>query len=133
MGVAAYVVIEKEVPSATKLIRSIDGKALARALEELSSIAGSLNVAPLLAFFSASPEMVASVIDLDASDPSIPPEAWFDPTDGLKTADALLSQLRGGEDRVDHQDGVVAELEAIRAILIIAREEETRFHMALDI
>jgi len=51
----------------------------------------------------------------------------------LKTVDALLSHLRGTENQVDHQARVVAELEEIRAILLIAREEGTRFHVALDI
>lgn len=86
---------------------AVNGKALAKAGDQLDSFAKAKSLPTLMSFFSVSPEELtgfASDHDLALDQP--PPEKWFSADDGLKTISGLL------EDAENHKldARVVADL-----------------------
>ena len=132
MGVAIYVVLERELTEAEPLIIHMSGKALAGAMDDLEALAEELGVPSLLSFFGASSEEYEELLDdmVGAPDLAPPPEPWFSAAEGLRTVRALLARLRAPEEEfVD----ALTDLEDMERILAIAEREQVRFHVAMDI
>ncbi|HXH02700.1 MAG TPA: hypothetical protein VNN09_05200 [Candidatus Competibacteraceae bacterium] len=86
MSVALYAVLEQELPGMNAAI--LDGKALARASEELYALAERLGVLPLAAFFSAGDEV------LDFLDDGMLDEDLPETLDALEELDDLQDHLQ---------------------------------------
>jgi hypothetical protein len=124
MGVALYPTFEREISGA-----DVDGKALARAQEQLDQIAAGLQVRPLGAFISVSDEMAQFAEDEGLDLEAMPPRQWFAASDGLKTVRALLGH---GLQSVARADWVLADLRSLERVLASAEKHDVRFHLAVD-
>ena len=92
MSTALFIVLEKDIPG---FDAAVNGKPLSRASKGLDRIAGKLGVRPLMEFCSMDLGEAADLLaDLGGEEADIPPEQWFDPEEGLRTVEALLTHLR---------------------------------------
>src|SRR5688572_4257478 len=109
MSAALYIVLERKEPG---LDTYVDGKALSRAEGELDTLAQSLQVTPLMKFFSVDPEeLLAEVEGLGGEVPDeAPPEEWFSATEGLVTVRKLLQHVDTHLDSVPSGHEVANEL-----------------------
>jgi hypothetical protein len=128
MGVAWYIVLEKELEGMTTT--SIDGKAFARAHEELDRIAAELGLTPPSAFLSQSAaEASAMAEELQLGLEALPPERWFAAEGGFTAVRGILERLRESGDALR----VIADLEAMERVLRAAKDAGVRFHFSIDI
>lgn len=63
----------------------------------------------------------------------VPPEEWFEASEGLKTVRGLAAFLRSTQDRIASSDDVAADLEEIEQILMAAEKHGVRFHLSIDV
>jgi hypothetical protein len=131
MSAALYIVLER---NESGLDTYVDGKALSRAESALAALANSLQVTPLMAFFSVNPEdLLAEVNGLGAALPDdAPPEQWFSATDGLTTVRPLLQHVEAHLDSVPSRPEVANELAGFVYLLEEAAKRGIRWHLAVD-
>jgi hypothetical protein len=132
MSAALYLVLERAEPG---LETYVDGKALSRAEAELSALARSLEVTPLMDFFSINPgELLANVDGLGADLPedAAPPEEWFAAAAGLVTVRKLLEHVDADLDSVPSGTEVANELTGFVHLLEEAERRGIRWHLAVD-
>jgi hypothetical protein len=123
MGSAYFVVLEKDIDG---LDAMMDGKSLARHIEELDEAALRCGVSPLSEFVSMPPEELAEFLD-DSEGVELPPLKNFSADDGLITVKALLAHqppLAGN---------VVADLRQCERILTAAQQHATGWHFQIDV
>jgi hypothetical protein len=133
MGVALYVALEKVVPGFDA--SSVCGKFLAKAQTSLDSIAKQQGITPLEEFISTAPEDLLAFLEDEGGVPEgveIPPEEWFEPSEGLTTVRGLLHHLRHDPSAIRHARDVCDDLEAAARLLAAAAEQGVRFHLAVD-
>ena len=92
MGVAFCVVFKKDVPPHGKL--GGDNMALAKGYEKLDAVAEKKGLRTLGSFLSQDPQELADMMDMDAAELGLPPEEWFNASDGLAAVQALSAHLR---------------------------------------
>ena len=75
--------------------------------------------------FDGYPEELADAIG--------PWTAWFSPTDGLRCVEGLLSVLEdpSSRARIPSVDAVIADLDALEDVLIVAKKKKVRFRLEL--
>ena len=128
MASALYIVAKKE-PSGLDMLA--DGKALARAEEELANICSHLGVRPLMEFFSQNPDELAAILGEDV--PEAPAERWFEASEGLASICALASHLEKNPQAIDSAHRVVADLRQCERILARLDRDKIEWHFAIDI
>ena len=134
MSACFYIVVEGEDPGYDIYV---EGHALARYEGELEQLAHSLNVRPLLDFFSADRNSMAMLVEQGAGDPAwnetLPEPQWFMPGEGLKTIRALLDHL---EQHPAHFGGstsaLPAEMRKYRQVLENTVIHSLRWHLAVS-
>ena len=59
--------------------------------------------------------------------------AWFSPTDGLRCVEGLLAALADPtiRERVTPVDMVLADLDALQDVLIVAKQKKVRFRLEI--
>ena len=134
MSACFYIVVEGEDPGYDIFV---DGHALARHEGELEQVARELDVPPLLDFFSADRNSMATLLEQGAGDPawdaSLPEPQWFAAHEGLATVNALLGYLRshpaafGGSTA-----GLIDELQQYLRVLEKTRSRAGRWHLAVS-
>jgi hypothetical protein len=133
MAASLYIVVEGEDPGFDIYV---NGHAVAREEDALERLAKKLGVQPLLAFFSADQNSMATLLDGGAGDPAwaktLPPPQWFSPDDGLKTVRALLTHLRRSPGAVGEAQNVIHELEQYEAVLRKTGERGLRWQLAVS-
>jgi hypothetical protein len=131
MSAVLYIVLQRKEPG---LDAYVDGKALSRADAELTALAESLNVTPLMSFFSMNPEeLLAEVEGLGADAPdSASPEQWFSAADGLVTVRTLLRHLDSNADAFPSRDEVASEFTGFAHVLEQAEQHGIGWHLAVD-
>lgn len=134
MGMAAslYIVVEGEDPGYDIFV---NGHALARNEEALERLARSLEVCPLLEFFSADENSMALLLEQGAGDPewvrNLPQPQWFDAEEGLKTVQSLLEFVRGTPAALGSETfPVQRELLEYERVLRKTKEKGLRWHLA---
>src|SRR5271169_4230603 len=90
MGVAYYIVLEKEIDG---LDTGMDGKKLSQQLECLDNVARELGVHPLSEFLSMDKDATIDVLGEDFADIDIPSAKQFSAQDGLATVRALIPRV----------------------------------------
>lgn len=115
----------------------VNGHALARHEVELERLAVSLRVRPLLDFFSADRNSMATLLEQGAGDPawneSLPDPQWFAPSDGLITVSALLAALVTHQASFgDSTDMLLGELREYQQVLVKAVSRGLRWHLAVS-
>ena len=131
MSAALYIVLERNEPG---LDTYVDGKALSRAESALAALAKSLQVTPLMSFFSINPEdLLAEVEGLGAEVPDdAPPEQWFSAADGLATVRPLLQHVDAHPNAIPSSSEVANELAGFVHLLEEAERRGIRWHLAVD-
>ena len=111
-----------------------DGAALFHHAAVLDAIAEEHGVPTLSSFaddrepppdFDGYPEELAEAIG--------PWTAWFSPTDGLRCVEGLLAALADPtiRERVMPVDMVLADLDALQDVLIVAKQKKVRFRLEI--
>jgi hypothetical protein len=134
MAASLYIVVEGEDPGFDIFV---NGHALARNEDALERLAESLQIAPLLQFFSADENSMCLLLDQGAGDPewafNLPEPQWFDPADGLVTVRALIrflveTPVSFGSETLP----VLGELREYERVLEKARKYKLRWHLAVS-
>ena len=134
MAASMYIVVEGEDPGFNIFV---NGRHLARYENAIEELALSLNVRPLLEFFSADENSMLLLIEEGAGNPELlprlPPPQWYAADDGLRTVTALIVALE--EDL--HQLGsegpaVLEELREYEIVLRKTAERGLRWHLAVS-
>jgi hypothetical protein len=123
---ALYIVFEQKIPG---LARHVDGKAVARASARLDSIAKEKGVRALTSFFSISPEALAEIAgDHGVSLKQPTREEWYLPDEGLKTVTVLIEEA----EKRQLDTHIKSDLHDFRELLLAAKQNRIRWHLAVD-
>src|SRR5262245_30181977 len=112
------------------------GKALLYYQRQIDELAERLELVPLSRFFSRSPHDIAAYLRTQGVEPNLddlPEEEWYDAADGLRTARGLLEALADAPKSVPQPEKIIADLQEIERILIVAERETTRFHLGREL
>ncbi len=107
------------------------GKALARESDRIDSAARRRSVTQLTAFLSESQAALIAQLKEEGFDPSkmrLPPEAWFDAAEGLKTVRKLTEHVHGALNDFKQPNPILRDLKAAEALLAAAEAAGVRFH-----
>ena len=134
MAASLYIVVEGEDPGFDIFV---NGHALARNEDALEHLAESLQVAPLLQFFSADENSMCLLLDQGAGDPEwarhLPAPQWFDPAAGLVTVRALIQYLVASPVSFGSETlPVVNELREYERVLMKTQKHNLRWHLAVS-
>ncbi len=132
MGVAHYVVLEKEIPG---LDTEMSGKALASAQDNIYKLCGKLKLTPLMDYYSFDSAELAEYLgdepnEADSEDAE--PEEWFDAQLGLNTVDSLVMEIQAAPGNLKESEYVLEDLLNIQRILTAAKTESVGWHLDID-
>jgi|SRR5215468_10085967 len=126
MSVAWCIVLEREIPGFDHFV---NGKALAKAGDQLDSLAKEKGLPTLMSFFSIATEELATFAkDHSVSLKQSPPQRWFSADDGLKTVNGLIDEAEGHA--LDAR--VIADLREFQTVLTMAKQNDVAWHLAVD-
>ena len=134
MSACFYIVVEGDDPGYDTFV---NGHEMARNEGELEQIARSLQVQPLLDFFSADRNSMAMLLEQGAGDPewtsALPEPQWFAPHEGLATIKALIGYLQAHPAVLGGTMGALAEeLRQYERVLEKAGARRLRWHLAVS-
>jgi hypothetical protein len=134
MAASLYIVVEGEDPGFDIFV---NGHALARNEDALERLAESLQVTPLLQFFSADENSMCLLLEQGAGDPEwathLPQPQWFAPSDGLVTVRALIEFLSSTPVSFGSETlPVMSELREYERVLQKAARYKVRWHLAVS-
>jgi hypothetical protein len=134
VGLAAYIVLENEIPGFDPFVK---GKAIVRAQDQLDELAMKMGVQPLTSFLSSVPAEVLEVLgesdDELADQLNAAVSQWSDPIEGLKTVQALRAHLTSRANAIENSERVIEDLVEYEAVLSRAARERVRWKLAIDI
>lgn len=126
------ITLDKELPDAqAAYAKTKSGKAIARELDKINSVARRKNVEPISAMLSESPAAIVEQMKADGFDPSkmrIPPEIWYAPAEGIKTAKAIWQYVTDNLNDFKQPNPILKDLKAIEALLTAAEAAGVKFH-----
>lgn len=131
MGAAYYIVLDRQIAG---LDPFVNGKAVARESERLERVTQSLGLRDVNEFVSASPDdLMATAEELGIELPGEPPpEAWFAPEEGLSWILQLQNHLKARPNDVSNAEAVLSDLAEYQEVLDAAKENDVRWHFAVD-
>jgi hypothetical protein len=134
MAASLYIVVEGEDPGFDIFV---NGHALARNEDALERLAESLEISPLLQFFSADENSMCLLLEQGAGDPEwarhLPEPQWFDPAEGLNTVRPLIRYLIVSPVSLGSEtQAVLNELREYERVLEKARKYKLRWHLAVS-
>lgn len=132
MAASLYIVVEGEDPGFDIFV---NGHALARNEEALHQVAATLEVSPLLDFFSADENSMALLLEQGSGDPewarNLPQPQWFMPAAGLVTVRALIDFLTATPVALGSEtQSVLVELKEYERVLQKTEDHGLRWHLA---
>jgi hypothetical protein len=71
------------------------------------------------------------MMEMDAEGMGLPPEEWFNPSDGLAAVQALSAHLRANPKAIAKAKEMLSELDQVTAELTAAARHKVEFHFAL--
>jgi hypothetical protein len=134
MALAIVITLERDLPNpapAAVYAKSGTGKALARESDRLDFAARRKSVEPLTSLLSENQAVLRAQMEAEGFDPSkmrLPPEAWFDPANGLKTIRALAEHVSSNLNDFKQPNPILRDLKAAEALLVVAEAAGVRFH-----
>ncbi len=131
MGSAIYIVPETPVPG---LDDFNNGTAVAKIDEvELDELCKRLKVTSIWAFVSQDPGQFADFFEDGAEAANdLPAEAWFDPSEGLRTVRALHGHLASHPQALQHAEELVEDLQDYEWVLSALEEQRVKWHFAVS-
>jgi len=129
-----YIVVEGDDPGYDIFV---NGRSLARHEDALERLALSLNVKPLIEFFSADENSMSLLIEEGAGNPDLikrlPPPQWYNGRDGLETVYALRDALRDEPQKLGSEGPqVLEELDEYARVLEKTENRNLRWHLAVS-
>ena len=130
MGVAFYLAFDDEEFEAD----DIDGKSVAKAMDELTALANEVGVADLESFMGKAMDEFADMLgeEIEMEDGVDGGAKWFLPADGIATIDALVSALQQDPQRIKNSRRVLEDLADYKNALLAAQQAGVQWHLALD-
>ena len=136
MALMYVITLERELADAAAsaaYAKAKAGKALARESDRIDSAARRRSVMQLTAFLSESQTALIAQLTAEGFDPAkmrLPPEAWFDASEGLKTVRKLAEHVHGALNDFKQPNPILRDLKAVEEILAAAEAEGVRFHLS---
>ena len=131
MSAAYFIVLDNADPGFDTFV---NGKAISRDAQRLSKLAKSLGLRPPEEFFSLSAEDAEDLeddFDLDA-DVKLPPEQWFDATEGLDWVAKLRTAIEANPAAVKNQKAVLSDLAEFERVFSQAKTIGAKWHFSID-
>ena len=131
-GASYFIVVDQPDPGFDTFV---NGKAIAREAERLSSLASSLGLKAPEEYFSMGGDDASSLAGEFGVDEDIqlPPEQWFSADEGLEWVARLSAHLQSHSDAVEDAEAVLADLAEYGSVLSQARAVGARWHLSVDI
>src|ERR1700761_6476150 len=134
MAASMYIVVEGEDPGFDIFV---NGRSLARHEDALERLALSINVRPLIEFFSADENSMSLLIEEGAGNPDLirrlPPPQWYTPQDGLTTIRALIHAIHDDPQQLGSEgERVLSELMEYAQVLEKTATRNLRWHLAVS-
>lgn len=130
MGVAYYIELDNDDLD----VNNIDGKAVAKAMDNLNALAKSIGVTPLEDFMGQSMDDICDMLGEDIKEYGVDGVAsWFEPKEGIAVLERLIGELRTNPQQVKAATAVIEDLESYVAALRTAEECGAKWHLAIDI
>lgn len=128
MGVSYYVSLES-LPDQAGVM---DGKHLARSMDQLNALSADLGIASLEDFLGQSGDELEDLLgdELDFAEPL--EEVWFEPAEGLQVARELYSRVAQGDPRFEETEGLLEDLSALIEALSTAEAARSRWRLSID-
>ncbi len=132
MAASLYIVVEGEDPGFDIFV---NGHALARNEEALERLAATLQVTPLLEFFSADENSMALLLEQGTGNPewarNLPQPQWFDAAEGLQTVRTVMEFLTSKPAAIGSETfPVLLELREYERVLQKTADRGLRWHLA---
>ena len=131
MSVAYYIVLDNQDPGFDPFV---NGKALARSIEEVDAICERENLRRLDQFMGQSADDFADLLgeDVELPEGELAEATWFEPDDGIALLDALIETIRTTPAALRSPDDVLEDLAAYRRVLEQAKAVGAKWHLAID-
>ena len=130
MGISLSVAFQKKLPEHGSL--GSDHTDLGDDMEQLDLLLKKAKLTELNTFLSADPDEMAEMYDLDADDPALEPEQWFEPAVGLAAVRAAVGYLESNPKALAKvRVAVLDDLKDVEQELILAEVERVPFHFCL--
>ncbi|HEY8023317.1 MAG TPA: hypothetical protein VIF60_02035 [Burkholderiaceae bacterium] len=132
MGVAYYIVLDNDEPGFDTFV---NGKAVARAIDELDALCDEAGLAKLDSFMGQSADDFADLLGEEIEYPEGQEDGnlWFEPQAGVELIDALMEQIEQNRDTFEAPDDLLEDLEEYKQVLLRAEAIGALWHLALDI
>ena len=127
MGVAYFIALDKEDPGFETFV---NGKAIARASDEIRSITEKLGVKSIDELTSFGD--LVDEFDLTDDIPEME-TVWFDPQYGIDWVKAVTQYVASNRSTLKEPDGVIEELDEYRQIFQKAKAIGAKWHFELDL
>lgn len=129
MGVSLNIVFQKKVPPYGSL--SSDHNALGNGLERLDRLLTRAGLGTLGQFISVDPAEWCGMDEDDPDAADMPPQQWFQSTEGLAVVRAALDYLRTHPRAIGWSKDIRAELEQVETELTAAERRKVLFHFEI--
>jgi hypothetical protein len=132
MSLAYYIVLKPKIEGFDPFV---NGKAIAHADEKtVAKLCASLNVRPLTEFISADPDELAEFLEDEGVDPPevLEEEQWFSAEEGLTTVRALRQHLAENPTALKNSAAIIDDLTDYEVVLEVVKQENVRWHLAVD-
>lgn len=131
MGFAYFIEVEDEE---LDVVTEVDGKAAAKAMEQLGALSQELALPELDSFLGQPLDDISDLLgeEIDPEEGVDPDAKWFAPEEGIRVLDGLLGALERDPKRVRNAQSVIEDLKDYRAVLERAKAAGTRWHLAMD-
>ena len=133
MSLAFVITLERDIPEAAAYAKGKTGKALARESNKLDSVARRKSVEPMSGMLSESQAALRAQLEADGFDPTkmrLPPERWFDASQGIKTAQALAQYVGANLNDFKQPNPILRDLKAAETLLTAAAAAGVKFHFS---
>jgi hypothetical protein len=129
---AFYITLEKDLPEFAS--GTGEGCELSRQEPQLTALAKSLGLKPLMEFFSIDPKEAADFLEDSDGDEEIdiPAQQWFSAADGLITIRGLTAHIGTDPSTVANADKLLKELEEFEKVLDKAKAEDVGWCLGID-
>jgi hypothetical protein len=131
MSAALYIILERTIPGADTYV---NGKSLAKNIDELGRMAKRLGVTPLMDFFSCSSEELSALAEEHSANldkiKATHEEKWFAAEEGLRTVNALLGSLV--KSKLAQVERIEADLQEFVRVLELAKSKGIKWHLSVD-
>jgi hypothetical protein len=132
MALAFIITLDKDLPEAMAIYQKTkSGKALARESDRIDLAARGKHITQLTGLLSENPSALIEQMKAEGFDPSrmrIPPEKFFDASEGLKVVRTLITHITANLNDFKQPNPILMDLKAAEALLVEAEKSGARFH-----